>query len=202
MGAPIKLESLLELGAAGLNAEQLSPAQSRAIGRGILKRCAPQLKYVQGHKLLSSYLEYSTTPEGHGRGVKNIYPLPRGVTGKDFFFQVLVLDAKITNGEIVENRIVRYVRRREVLLTTDGKLLLWDWHAELKQTREHQIKSEIEHLEDERLDKILSNPQVPLTLLKLLRPVFDETIEARKKRLDSMQEVQAFLSEVEQLITK
>lgn len=206
MDTSIRLEELRGIlrTLANLKAVTLFPVLSREVGLAVVHACKPQVIYLSGHVVFGDYLLDIRTAENTKRETRHdvcghtIYPLPEGFYGDSRCFPLMV----VTYRRWQKRGHGHYVYRQELLMTTSGEILVWDWFALLIRKREsrtmfeYAIRSKVRLVHGKGLKKVLSQPKIMLGVLDSLKHLFAKTVIERRKRLESMEGVESLLYEL------
>jgi len=171
--------------------------QSEALGRlrDDLAACKPQLPYMSGFMPFAEYMLDTPTESGARRvdlGTGIFHPLPKGFSGNNRCFPLLVLSESHGGFGFPELMYKRgAIRRRELLLSQNGTLVLWVWSAQCRElNRELQEvgkRSMVWLLSPKMCRQLFRNPVTAQAARTALRALVERTITERRNRLVSME---------------
>lgn len=193
MGTPIRLEDV--------SSRSVPPSESCMIGRIALGGTQPHLKYLANYVVFGEYLlDYPTTDKmkrvtNHDLFDGVVSPLPEDFEGNDRCFPLLIT----AHRRWVAHERFEYIYRQELLLAVNGNLIVWDWLGLVLEDKEHPtefaVRSKLRILRGRTLEKWLSRPILVLAMIRALATVVVETLEERRKRLESMESLKSLLGE-------
>lgn len=207
MDTSIRLKNIEAIfGGNKVRISELDASRARCMACEILGASKPYMTYLAGFVPLNDYVGDMLTEDLAKRvqtDNSTIYSLPRGIFSQTRVHRLATVVSEqwgFNSPNARRKRVRGYVYLKELLITHDGTVLVWDWFARCNYRREKQqnaIRSKFRVLDGAQLATYMSDPRTALATVTAIGWLVTDTIETRKQRLVAMESLDSFIKAVE-----
>ncbi len=209
MDPSIRLKRIQDaFGNSPVKISELTPKQAATVALEVFAASQGHLSHLGGFQSFAEYA-FDTRADDNECAKRErddeskTYSLPGEYDGSSLCVPICIVSC-IRWGMARTRRVRKqgFVLRQELLLTKEGDILVWDWFARCerpqgKGMREIAIRSKVRLVKGRSLKKFLSSYVNALALVTRIGWLVTDTIEDRRKRLASMEDLDVFIKAAE-----